>query len=170
VPNWRDSWTRPSTTSSRRKSFLAGCSTGDGIERRNGVVIGVGVEVDVCLAVGVGLGVDVAVGLGVDVDIGVGDRVGDDDSVGSGVGVAMGVGDGDGDGEGGAANGSSVGSVSAALLDFSLDAGPGVRLTVDPGSDQSPAFSPFTKVVCNLVWPCSRITGPSNFPWTIRPV
>jgi hypothetical protein len=53
---------------------------------------------------------------------------------------------------------------------LSLGAGLGVWPKVDPGSDQPPAFSPLTKLVCNLVWPCSLMTGPSNFPWTILPV
>jgi hypothetical protein len=34
-------------------------------------------------------------------------------------------------------------------VDCLLGLGAGVR--VDPGSDQSPTFSPLTKVVCNLV-------------------
>jgi hypothetical protein len=48
--------------------------------------------------------------------------------------------------------------------------GVGLGLAVDPGSDQPSAFSPLTKLVCNLVCPCSLMTGPSNFPWTILPV
>jgi hypothetical protein len=166
VPNWRASWTRPLTTSSRRKSFLAGCSTGDGIDGRNGVCVGAGVFVSVGIGVGVaiGVGVGVDVGVAVGVDVGVGDRV----CVGEGNGV--GNSDSVGDGEGRATIGSSVGSVSAALLDCPLAAGFGVRLALIPGSDQSPTFSPFTNVVCNLVWPCSLITGPSNCPWTILPL
>ena len=142
---------------------MAGCSTGDGIEDRNGVgvgvcagvgvAIGVGLGVDVGVAVGVALGVEVSVGVGVGVDVGAGDR-----GNGDGVGNADSV----GDGEGCSTDGSSVGSVSAVLVDFSLGPGGGVR--VDPGSDQSPALFPLTKVVCNLVCPCSLITGPSNFP------
>jgi hypothetical protein len=104
LPNWRDSWTRPSTTSSRRKSFLAGCSTGDGIEDRNGV------DVDVGGGVTVGFGEGVGLGVGVGVDVGL--------AVGVGLGVAVGVdvcnGDSVGSGEG-SNDGSSVGSVTATL-------------------------------------------------------
>ena len=128
---------------------MAGCSTGDGIEDRNGVgvAIGVGVGANVGVAVGVALGVEVGgdvgvgVGLGLDVDVGVGDRVADGDSVGNGDSVGV--------GEGCSTNGSSVGCVSAALVDGSL--GRGVEVRVDPGSDQSPTLFPLTKVVCNLV-------------------
>jgi len=99
--------------------------------------------------------VGVGVGLGVDVAVGVGDRVADGDSVGNGDSVGLGDGDGDrssdgdGVGEGRSTIGSSVGCASAAGVDCLLGVGAGVR--VDPGSDQSPTFSPLTKVVCNLV-------------------
>jgi len=83
---------------------------------------------------------------------GAGGGVGDDgrrrDCVGDSVG---GTGDSVGDRAVRTTNGSSVGCVSAALVDCSLGAGVGVRLEVDPGSDQSPTLSPLTKVVCNLV-------------------
>ena len=97
----------------------------------------------------------VGVGLGVDVAVGVGDGVADGDSAGTGVSVGLGdgdgdrSGDGDGVGEGRSTIGSSVGCASAAGVDCLLGVGAGVR--VDPGSDQSPTFSPLTKVVCNLV-------------------
>jgi hypothetical protein len=45
-----------------------------------------------------------------------------------------------------------------------------VGSAIEPGSDQPPAFSPLAKFACNLVLPCSLITGPSNFPRTILPV
>ena len=95
------------------------------------------------------------VGVGVDVAVGVGDRVADGDSAGNGVSVGLGDGDGDGSGDGDGVGegrstiGSSVGCASAAGVDCLLGVGAGVR--VDPGSDQSPTFSPLTKVVCNLV-------------------
>ena len=82
------------------------------------------------------------------------DCVGDDDGVDEedGVGDSVGgTGDSVGDRAGPTTSGSSVGCVSAALVDCSLGAGVGVRLEVDPGSDQSPTLSPLTKVVCNLV-------------------
>src|SRR5437868_14089083 len=93
--------------------------------------------------------------------------VGEGDGVGnSGGGTGDGVGDGDGDGR--STTGSSVGCISAVSADcFS---GVEARVRVDPGSDESPTLSPWTKVACNRVWPCSLITGPSNFPRTILPV
>lgn len=145
LPNWRDPLPRPSTTSSRRKSFLAGCSTGDGFEDRSGV--------GVCVAIGVAVGFGVVAGFGVGVGVGVGDIVGDGIGVGVGVGLGVDVGaddrDGVGNGEGCSTNGSPVGRVSAALVDGALGVGAGVP--VDPGSDQSPTLFPLTKVVCNLV-------------------
>ena len=95
------------------------------------------------------VGVAVAVGLGVNAGVGVGDRVADGDCVGIGVGNSVGVCVGVGDGEGRAIIGSSVGCASAAGGNCSLGLGAGGR--VDPGSDQSPALSPLTKVACNLV-------------------
>jgi hypothetical protein len=126
---------------------LADRSTGDDIERLNGVCVCVGgaTGVGVGLAVAVGLGVEVGVGHGVDVG------VGDDDRVCVGEGNGVGNSDSVGDGDGCSTIGSSVGWVSAALMDSSLDAGAGVALAVDPGSDQSPTFSPLAKVVCNRV-------------------
>jgi len=105
--------------------------------------------VDVGVAVGLGLGDDV------DAGVGVGDRVADGDSavngvdVGVGVSVGLGVGDEVGVAEGRSTIGSSVGCASTAGGNCSLGLGAGGR--VDPGSDQSPALSPLTKVVCNLV-------------------
>lgn len=96
-------------------------------------------------------------GVGDGVREGDGEGVGDGDGEGEGEGVGddgrrrdcVGSGNRVGDGEGCPTNGSSTGSVSAALVDPSLGAGAGVR--VDPGSDQSPTLFPLTKVVCNLV-------------------
>ena len=98
-------------------------------------------------------------GVGDGVREGDGEGVGDGDGEGEGEGEGVGadgrrracVGSGNrvGDGEGCPTNGSSTGSVSAALVDLSLGTGAGVR--VDPGSDQSPTLFPLTKVVCNLV-------------------
>ena len=132
-------------------------SAGDGIKDRNGVGVGDGVDigVDVGVAVGIGLGDDV------DAGVGVGDRVADRDSavngvdvgrgidVGVAVSVGLGVGDEVGVGEGRSTIGSSVGCASTAGGNCSLGLGADGR--VDPGSDQSPALSPLTKVVCNLV-------------------
>jgi len=77
--------------------------------------------------------------------------VGEGDRFAVSVGEGNGVGNSDGVDEGCSITGFSVGCVSAALLDCSLDAGVGVRLALDPGSDQSPVFSPLAKVVCNRV-------------------
>jgi len=97
----------------------------------------------------VDVGLAVAVGRGVSAGVGVGGRVADGDCVGIGVGNSVGVCVGVGDGEGRAIIGSSVGCASAAGGNCSLGLGAGGR--VDPGSDQSPALSPLTKVACNLV-------------------
>ena len=144
-----------------REVSVTGCWTGDGMVDCNGVGVNLGVEVDV------GIGVDVNLGVGVDVGVAVAFAVGNGDSVGDGVGigvgvrvgagagvdVAVGVGDRDsvGNGEGCSANGSSVGCVSITLVDCSLGAPDGVRLGLDPGSDQSPILLPSAKVVCNRV-------------------
>ena len=179
LPNWSESRTRPSTGLSRRKSFLPGCSTGDGVEDRNGVGVGVrvciavgvdvavdvgvpvgvglGVEIGVGVPVGVGLGVDVGVGVPVSIGLGVEIGVGVPVDVGLGVDVGVGFGVGDrlgddvGSGEDSSINGSSVGSVSGTFGDCSLGAGVGLRPALDPGSDQPPTLSPLTKVVCNRV-------------------
>lgn len=152
VANSSGSWIGPSTTSSKREFFLAGCWTGDGAENitvddgdawENGVGVGdadsVGVADGDAEGNGDGVGVRIGVGIGVVVGIGFGVRTGD------------GVGDADtvGDGEGRSTTGASVGCVSAVLVDFSFAAGAGVR--IDPGSDQPPTFSPLTKVVCKRV-------------------
>jgi len=100
-----------------------------------GVAVGEGLGVEVGVGVDVGRGVDVGVG----VSVGLADGGGDGDRSGDGVGV----------GEGRSIIGSSVGCASAAGGNCSLGLGAGGR--VDPGSDQSPALSPLTKVVCNLV-------------------
>jgi hypothetical protein len=121
----------------------AAVPTGDGMKDRIGVGVGVAVGVKV------GGGVDVGRGVDVDAGVGVGDRVGDGDSAVNGVSVGLGDRDGVGVGEGRSTIGSSVGCASAAGVDCVLGLGAGV--VVDPGSDQSPALSPLTKVVCNLV-------------------
>jgi hypothetical protein len=167
VANSSGSWIDPSTTSSKREFFLAGCWTGDGAEN---------ITVDDGDALENGVGdadsVDVADGRAKGDGDRVGDGVGVRTVVGIGVGVRSGDGVGDadnvGDGKGRSTTGASVGCVSAVLVDFSFAARAGVR--IDPGSDQSPIFSPLTKVVCKRVCPCSLMTGPSNFPWTILPV
>jgi len=100
---------------------------------------------------GVGIGVDVRTGVGVEVDFGV--------AVAVGAGVDV-------DPRGGGAVGSGVGVTIA--IDDGDSRGTGV--VVDPGSDQSPTLSPLANVACNRVWPCSLITGPSNFPRAILPV
>lgn len=137
--------------------FFGDCWTGEGAEDFDGVNVGIGaragVDVDfgvgVCVSVGLGVGVSIGVGVlvgnGVGVAVGVGDRAGDD--VGDGVDDRDSV----GDGEGCSTNGSSVDSVSVTLGDCSFDAPDGVRLAVDPGSDQPPTRFPSTKVVCNRV-------------------
>ena len=112
-----------------------------------GVAVAVGLGVKVGVDIGVSVGVAVAVGLGVNAGVGVGDRVADGDSVGIGDGNSVGV--CVGDDEGRAIIGSSIGCASAAGGNCSLGLGAGGR--VDPGSDQSPALSPLTKVACNLV-------------------
>ena len=122
-------------------------STGDGIKDRNGVGVGVDIGVAVVVGLGVTVGVKVGVGRGVNAGVGVGDRVADGDCVGIGVGNSVGV--GVADGEGRAIIGSSVGCASTAGGNCSLGLGAGGR--VDPGSDQSLALSPLTKVACNLV-------------------
>jgi len=108
-----------------------------------GAGIAVGVAVGVGVGFGVGLGVDVGVDVGVSVGVGLGiavsERVGDDVGDGDSVGV----------GEGRSTIGRSVGCVSAASVDCFCGVGAGVR--VDPGSDQSPTFSPLAKTVCKRV-------------------
>ena len=131
----------------------------DGDGDREGAGVGVGDEDRRRDCVGDDGGVDVGVG---DDD---GVAVGEGDGVGNSVG---GTGDGDGDGDGRSTTGSSVGCISAVSVDCFC--GVEARVRVDPGSDQSPTLSPLTKVACNRVWPCSLITGPSNFPRTILPV
>jgi hypothetical protein len=144
VANSTGSWIGLSTTSSKREFFLAGCWTGDGAEN---------ITVDDGDAwengVGVGDGDADSVGVADGRAEGDGDRAGDGVGVRTVVGIGVGVRTGDGDGEGRSTIGASVGCVSAVLLDFSFAAGAGVR--VDPGSDQSPTFSPLTKVVCKRV-------------------
>ena len=149
-------------------SVSVGVAIGDGFS----VGVGVGVAVDFGDGVRLGdaTGIGVGVGDGVSLGVGVGVAIGDGFGVGVGDGVGFGDGDGVrvGDGEGRSICGVSIGSVSVGSADCSLAFGVGVRAA--PGSDQSPAFSPLTNVVCNRVWPCSLTTGPSNFPWTILPV
>jgi hypothetical protein len=144
------SWNGPSTTSSKREFFLAGCWTGDGPENitvddgdswENGVGVGEADSVSVADGRAEGGGDRVGDGVGVRTVVG----------IGFGVRTGDGVGDADnvGDGKGRSTIGASVGCVSAVLVDFSFAAGAGAR--VDPGSDQSPIFSPLTKVVCKRV-------------------
>jgi len=150
VANSTGSWIGPSTTSSKREFFLAGCSTGDGAEN-------ITVDDGDAWENGVGDGDADSVGVADGRAEGDGDRVGDGVGVRTVVGIGVGVRSGDGvgdadnvgDGEGRSTTGASVGCVSAVLVDFSFAAGVGVR--VDPGSDQSPTFSPLTKVVCKRV-------------------
>jgi hypothetical protein len=114
-----------------------------------GVDVGAGIAVGVAVGVGVGFGV----GLGVDVGVGVGLGIAVSERVGDGVGDRVGDGVGNGDsvdvGEGRSTIGRSVGCVSAASVDCFCGLGAGVR--VDPGSDQSPTFSPLAKTVCKRV-------------------
>jgi hypothetical protein len=117
---------------------------------------GVGVGLGKVIGVGVGLGNNFSLA----VDIGVGISK-------ASVGLADGLGDG-----------AAVNSLSASSSVFLFGVGETLTRAVgdavlagsDPGSDQPLAFSPFTKFACNLVFPCSLITGPSNFPPTILPV
>jgi hypothetical protein len=125
-----------------------------------GVVSTVELGRGVVVAAKVGSGVAFGVGLGVRAGVGV--------CVGEGVGVAFGVDVG---------NGVSVGdddirscSVCVSGLEDSVGAGVGAGLSVDPGSSQLLTFSPLAKVACSLVFPCTRTTGPSNFPRTILPL
>jgi hypothetical protein len=104
----------------------------------------------------VGSGVGFGGGLGVRAGVGVGEGVG----VGFGIDVGNAVGDDD------------IGSCSvcvSGLEDF-VGAGVEVGLSVDPGSSQLLALSPPANVACSLVFPCTRTTGPSNFPRTILPL
>jgi hypothetical protein len=114
------------------------------VELGRGVVVAA--EVGSRVAFGVGLGVRAGVGV----------------CVGEGVGVAFGVDVGDDD--------IRSCSVCVSGLEDSVGAGVGAGLSVDPGSSQLLTFSPLAKVACSLVFPCTRTTGPSNFPRTILPL
>jgi hypothetical protein len=135
------------SASSNGEIFLGACWTGKGAEDFDGVDMGIGARAGVGVDLGVGVCVSVGPGVGVSIGVGV--------LVGNGAGVAVGVGDGvddrDSVGDGCSTNGSSVDSVSVTLVDCSFDAADGVRLAVDPGSDQPPTWLPSTKVVCNRV-------------------
>ena len=134
--------------------------------------------------VGLGLGRIIGVGLGLGSTNGVGVGLGDGFRVAVGVGLGsstVAVGVGDGLGEGVSASCFSASSISSLGVGDALTrAGVGLGRSVgtalafavgiEPGSDQPPVFSPFTNSACNLVFPCCRITGPSNFPRTIFPV
>ena len=197
LANTSGSWIGPSTTSSKREVFLAGGWTdadvegrkvgnGDGVRIADSVDVGdedgVGDSLGLSVAAAVGVGVSFGDGesLSVGLGVGFGDGAGEDNAEAFGDNVAVGkaarVGEGNGVGNdhgvdnGGSVIGFSMGGVSVTLLGTCLGAGLGVWREAEPGSDQPPAFAPLTKLVCNLVWPCSRITGPSNFPWTILPV
>src|SRR5947209_226523 len=126
-----------------------------------GVGVGLGRAVAVAIGVGEGLGRGVGVGLrlgrgaGVDVAVRSGDAIGSGSIDGVSVcwittGVGVGV----------AATGEEA-TVAAAVT---------VGAAVDSGSTQLLVFSPFAKFALTCVLPCRRITGPSNFPWTILPV
>lgn len=188
----------PSFISSKREFFAPGCGTDEGGSDFNCGGVAVGFDVDLGVGVGVlrgvgdGVAVDLAVGVGLDVGIavasgvGVGVRAGGGLAVGGGDGDAVGVGvdrgvkDREGDRTGigvGKMSASSVGGgVSTGLGDSSFGSGVGVavgvgvRVSVDPGSDQSPTFSPFENFACKRVPACSFTTIPSNFPSTILPV
>jgi hypothetical protein len=101
----------------------------------------------------------------------------------------VGVGDGDGCGGGDSVNGVSAFSGSSfgvgagdsleGVFGFSgsssgetvgLAVAVAVADAIDPGSDHPPTLSPLSKFACSLVFCCSLITGPSNFPRTILPV
>ena len=106
----------------------------------------------------------VAEGTGVGVAVGVGDGVGLGVAVACGVGVGVGNEVGDSDGFGKSTAGASV----AVLVGCALGVDEGVP--AGPGATQLLTFSPFAKLACNRVCPCSRMTGPSNFPRTILPL
>jgi hypothetical protein len=115
--------------------------------------------VAVGFGVGVAIGVDVAVGVGV----GVNARINVDKGVGNGEGVSNGDGDGD--------SADAVSEVSFGVVTgSSLVAGVRLGLVVSRGSNQLLTLFPLTKAACNVVFPCIRMTGPSNFPRTILPV
>lgn len=145
--------------SSNGEIFFGGCSTGEGVEDCDGVKVGIGaragIDVDlgvgVCVSVGLGVGVGIGVGVRARVGVGVGVAVGVGDRARDGIGKGVGDRDSVGDGEGCSTNGSSVDSVSVTLADCSFGAPDGVRLAVDPGSDQPPTWLPSAKVVCNRV-------------------
>jgi hypothetical protein len=171
----------PGLPSCKGKTLLLGCSVGEGgsgggtcIDVVGTVDVGRGVIVAVGVGPGVAVGVDRGVGVGLGVSVGDGVALGVDGGVGDGVtldgGVGRGVGIGVGDGERNSVNGVSAGSASIGFVGSSF--APGVALTanVDPGSSQLLTLSPLTKVACNFVFPCIRMTGPSNFPRTIFPV
>jgi len=132
-----------------------------------GVAMGVDVAVGVGVDVAVGVGVDVAVGVGVDVAVGVGVGVNAGINVDKGVGSSEGVSNGDGDGD----SADAALEVSFGVVTGSpFFAGLGLGIVVSPGSTQLLTLFPLTKVACNVVFPCIRMTGPSNFPRTILPV
>jgi hypothetical protein len=122
----------------------------------------------------VGVGVNVGRGVGVEVGLTIGVGVGVGENLGVAVGVCFSVGNGVGERVGKAVDGgnSSIGvsadSISGDGRSGSLAAG--VGFGVDPGSNQLLTLLPLTNVACSLVFPWSRMTGPSNFPRTILPV
>jgi hypothetical protein len=150
-----------------------GVTTGVGDEVGDGLGVEVGVDVDLGVDVGVTTGVGDGVGLNVDVAVAIGVGTGDAVGVGVGCGVEDRIGDRTGIGVG-KSSVSSVRGVSTGFGDSSFGGGVavgvGVRPSSDPGSDQSPTFSPFANFACSRVCPCSLITSPSNFPSTILPV
>lgn len=162
-----------------------GVGVGLGLGNLNGVGVEVAVGLDIGIGVGLGdgkvLGANVGIGdaNGVGVGLGVGKIIGVGVGLGSfslAVGIGLGsskasVGLGEGEGIGDRVSSFSASSISSfGVGDAFARSGLALAVGVDPGSDQPPAFSPFTKFACNLVFPCSRITGPSNFPRTIFPV
>jgi hypothetical protein len=141
---------------------------GRGVIVAVGLGVCVGVGCGVCIGVGVGVCIGVEVGAGIGVEVGRGGDVGNlgNDGVGIGVGSDQMV----GDGKACSTAGSGGVSVRAGFAGCSLGVAVGLGATRDPGSNHGPAFSPFAKMACNVVLPCSRITGPSNFPCAILPV
>ena len=153
---------------------------GVGVSTAAGVAVGRGVIVALGLGVPVGVGLGVCKGVGVDVDFGVGVGAGVGVDVGRGValgkrgndGVGIGVGSDQivDDGKACSTAGSRGFSVGPGRAGCSVGFGLGLAAARDPGSNHGPACSPFAKTARNVVLPCSRSTGPSNFPRAIFPV
>jgi hypothetical protein len=148
------------------RGVTIGVNVGNGLGVENGVCVGVAVGIATIASAEVRTaGVDLVLGDAVGVNLGFGIGV-------EGAAVALGVDRGDGVGvvEGDA---DSIGSLSDSDGDSFFVAAFAVvaaRTDVVPGSDQPLVISPLANVACNRVCPCSLITRPSNFPWTIFPV